>query len=188
MSRLLLLAFVVLAAACLPGQGIGQTCLVSCPGEWGQTGHTVGSETDWLIGADRLGFNLYTPWDPPEWAPLDGYICVCEEECPEFPWDNPVAPGNFRWRGSVLSYPGDPRMRACVDLDCDCTVGMSDFVIFAMGWEDPPPPPTYSQYIKYTTCEPVPPGEPNLSDFVIFAKHFGHGCNAGDCDPPPPAQ
>ena len=201
MLRFLIATSAILVIASLPTQTNAQDCLISCPGEWGLPGHTPGSETDWVIldpDVNSLGFHEYIP-DPGAY-PLPGYICVCEEECDLFPMDYP-RPGtdSFRWRGSVHSYPGDPRVWSwggggpwpiaeltvtSVDLNCDCEVTLADFVIFANAWVNPPPIPSFEMYACFTTCEVVPPARPVLSDFVVFSRHFGHGCTpAGGCDP-----
>jgi len=213
MLRFLIVTLAVLAVTCLPTESTGQQdYYVSCPGQWGEVGHTPGSETDWYVGLgwDYLNFSFW-PNDPPAWAPLEvSYGCVCQDECPpqgDFPeyWPDDEPAGYFRWHGSVHSYHpefGDPGVTAwmgqehwldlrvtSVDMNCDCRVDMADFVIFAGCFvAGPPPPPSTCMYLSFTTGETVPPADILLSDFVMFARHFGHECTPGDCDPQPPPE
>ena len=188
-------------------------CWISCPGAWGLPGHTPGEETDWqvcvytdncagpLVGFDCLRLKL-ADVDPDS-------ICVCEEECADFPYVYPEGATDgagcttFRFRGTILSLGDDgvgevaylqvcgcadmPLMVRSPDVNADCTVGLSDFVVFVSAFGICPPEPSGLQhYTIYTGhCAPCP--EPQLSDFVVFVRHMDHECDGGglpgSCDP-----
>ncbi len=187
-----------------------QNCLFVCPGAWGVTGHQPGNLTDNkiclysddlcsvpLVGFDCLRIDLSSVW-------ADS-ICVCDEECVDFPYIFPEGPTDvtgcttFRFRGSILQMelaePDDVAwLQVCgcqdrpvrfrsPDLDGDCVVGLSDFVTFGIAFVICPPQPIgYQHYsVYYGHCAPCP--KPGLADFVVFTPHFGHSCTPGICDP-----
>ncbi len=188
-------------------------CLVSCPGSWGLLGHTPGSETDWrlriyeppgcVVGKADFG-DMFLAFNARPDSVRPDSICVCVEACTNWPFVSPVAPTDedgytsFRMRGSILALPGDvvdnvylhvgacPPVSVCfrsVDVNADCVVNLVDFVIFVGASVICPPQPTgYQQYTVYSGhCAPCP--RPGLADFVLFARHFGHSCTPGACDP-----
>lgn len=222
MSRLFLMVFVVgmLAIAptaiadvpncdCLDDNDVTWpttpgNCLFACPGAWGLPGHTPGAITDNkiclykddlctdpLVGFDCLRIDLT--------AVLPDSICICDEECADFPYIFPEGPTDangcttFRFRGSVLDLSGTSQLQVCgcqdrpvrfrgPDVDADCNVALADFVIFGGAFVIcPPNPGGYQHYTVYTGhCAPCPQAQ--LADFVIFSQHFGHNCAHTVCD------
>jgi hypothetical protein len=238
MSRLFLMAFAVGMLVAAPAMAdvpncdclddydatwpdAPQNCLFVCPGAWGEDGHASGTLTDNKICLYRD--DLCTD-------PLVGFareciridlseiyadsICVCEEECADFPYIFPEGATDlngcttFRFRGSILQMEEWPTretppinyvdiawLQVCgcqdrpvrfrsPDVDASCEVGLADFVIFGAAFvlTDPPGPLGYQHYTVYTGhCAPCP--QPGLGDFIVFARHFGHICTPGGCDP-----
>ena len=189
-------------------------CVVSCPGAWGQPGHNPGEETDWVIclytedclgpmvGFDCLRIAL-ADVDPDS-------ICVCEEECADWTYIYPEGPTDgtgctsFRFRGTILNLEDDTspgaeigRVQVCgcpdiellvrsPDVNADCVVGLTDFVVFGSAFALYPcvAQPTGLQHYTVYTGHCAPCNHPSLSDFVVFGKHFDHKCEpAGSCDP-----
>ena len=181
--------------------------LVSCPGAWGLPGHTPGSETDWviclyddncvnpLVGFDCLRLKLEHV--------LPDSICVCDEECTYFPYIYPEGPTaingctSFRFRGTILALDTDidpvllqicgcqdlPLFVRSPDVNADCAVGLTDFVIFSGAFGICPPEPTGLQHYTIYTGHTAPCPRPGLSDFVVFVNHWGHSCTHVVCDP-----
>jgi hypothetical protein len=196
-----------------------ENCLFVCPGAQTDPGHLANQEADLkiclyedqnctvgLVGfsAMRLDMSLVLP----------DSICVCEEDCDDFPYIAPEGPTgvdgctSFRFRGCIhqleedLVTAVDPVMLQVTgcqdrpvrfrspDLNCDCVVGLADNVIFSGAFVicpqaiPPGPQPTGRQhYTVYTGhCAPCPQAQ--LSDNVVFSRHFDHTCTApGSCDP-----
>jgi hypothetical protein len=183
MSRLFLIAFAVgllvapTAMADVPNcnclddydatwPSSAENCLFACPGAWLRTGHTPGAVadnqirlyrddlcTDPLVGFDCLRIDLSEIYPDS--------ICVCDEECVDFPYIYPEGPTDatgttqFRFRGSILqleewptretppaSYVDIAWLQVCgcqdrpvrfrgPDVDASCNVALADFVIFS---------------------------------------------------------
>ena len=234
MSRLFLMVFVVGMLALAPTASADvpncdclddydatwpdapQNCLLVCPGAWGLNGHVPGELTDNKICLYKddncteplVGFNCLMI-DLSEIYPDS--ICVCDEECVDWPYILPVAATdgngctNFRFRGSILQLEEWPTredppfnyvdiawLQVCgcqdrpvrfrsPDVNADCEVSLADFVVFGAAWTADPAI-GYQQYTVYTGhCAPMP--GPVLADFVVFAAHYGHSCTPGWCDP-----
>lgn len=180
---------------------------VSCPGAWGLPGHQPGNETDWqvcvytdecagpLVGFDclRLKFEHVYP----------DSICVCDGECVDFPYVYPEGPTDvngcttFRWQGTILALDDDidpallqicgcqdmPLFFRSPDVNADCEVGLTDFVVFASAFGICPPEPTGLQHYTIYTGHLAPCPKPGTSDFVVFVKHWAHSCTHTVCDP-----
>jgi len=234
MSRLFLMVFVVGMLAMVPTANADvqncdclddydatwpdspSNCLFACPGAWGLPGHTPGAITDNkiclyrddlctdpLVGFDCLRIDLSQV--------LADSICVCDEECADYPYILPEGPTDangcttFRFRGSNLQLEEWPTreeppvnyvdiawLQVCgcqvrpvrfrgPDVDADCNVALADFVIFGGAFVICPPQPAGYQHYTVFTGHCAPCPQAALSDFVVFSQHFGHSCTEGAC-------
>lgn len=237
MSRLFLMVFVVGMLALAPTANADvpncdclddydatwpvapQNCLFVCPGEWGvDDGHFPGNLadnkiclykddlcTDPLVGFNCLRIDLSEI--------LPDSICVCDEECTDYPYIFPEGPTDangcttFRFRGSILqleewptrevppaSYVDIAWLQVCgcqdrpvrfrgPDVDADCTVGLADNVIFSAIFDKVGASTGYQHYTVYAN-HCAPKDNPGLASNVIFSKHLDHTCGVPTvCDP-----
>lgn len=236
MSRLFLMVFVVGMLAIAPTASADvpncdclddydatwpdapENCLFTCPGAWGLPGHTPGTFvdnkiclykddlcTDPLVGFDCLRIDLSEI--------LPDSICVCDEECTDFPYIFPEGATDangcttFRFRGSILQLEEWPAretppvnyvdiawLQVCgcqdrpvrfrgPDVDANCNVELSDFVTFGGAFIICPPAAINYQNYTVWNNHCAPCPQASLADFVTFAGHFGHSCTPGPCDP-----
>jgi len=190
-----------------------QRCGVTCPGGSGDPFHGPGQDVDYtitlytdgcagpLVGFDCYRIN-YEAVDPDS-------ICVCEELCPDFPYIYPTGPTNASGVGTfnmsritllnlenaveapqlqVCGCPDIPLWFRSPDVNADCTVGLTDLVIFNSAFVLNPcvAQPTGLQHYTVYTGHCAPCDHPGLSDFVVFSRHLDHTCAAAipsSCDP-----
>jgi len=125
-------------------------------------------------------------------------LCACSGQT--FDYIYPTGPTDsngcttFRFNGSILQMENDlatavdpavlqvcgcqdrPVRFRSPDVNADCSVDLSDFVIFGQSYAICPPDPSgFQHYTVYSAhCAPCP--RPQLADFVIFGQHYNHSC------------